>query len=375
MILFDRWRGQLEQLRQEGRYRALKTPAGHDFSSNDYLGYSRRTWPASTLSRSGAASRLLRGEHPIWSEVESRLAAWHRAETALVMTSGYVANEGLLGTVIDCGDVVFSDACNHASLIDGIRLSRAEKHVFRHNDLNDLEVLFRKQRAARTARQAWFVVTESLFGMEGDVAPLRELADLAELYQAYLLVDEAHATGCFGPTGSGLVDAGGFASASGDGPYRRQGAGGSRRVHCRIRFAQGASRQSLPPSDFHDPAAAADWPVVADMLDLAVTDEATRAALHERTRFFRTELSARRIDAGGSAYIVSIVLGADAAAVEAARRLQERGYDIRSIRPPTVPAGTARLRISVHADHYADLLRELANALVACLYPEGAPLG
>src|SRR5207245_2865340 len=186
MTLSDRWRILLDRLHQDGRHRALHAPYGTDFSSNDYLGYAKRMERAgsvsdgTSLSRSGAASRLLRGSHPIWDEVETALAAWHGAEAALVMTSGYCANEGLLSTLCEAGDLVFSDQCNHASIIDGLRLSRAEKIIFRHNDLNELNLLMRDRRVTRRERQAWFIVTESLFGMEGDQAPLLELADLAE---------------------------------------------------------------------------------------------------------------------------------------------------------------------------------------------------
>ena len=207
MSLFERWRVQLDRLHQEGRYRVLQSPAGLDFSSNDYLGYNTRSWPVGEGGRSGTASRLLRGQQAIWDEVETRLAAWHGAEAALILTSGYAANEGLLSTVIEPADLVFSDQCNHASIIDGVRLSRAEKIIFRHNDLGELETRLRERQARRSGQQAWFIVTESLFGMEGDAAPLREVAELAERHGAYLIVDEAHTTGCFGARGSGLVDA------------------------------------------------------------------------------------------------------------------------------------------------------------------------
>ena len=209
MIISERWQRELDRLQYECRLRILQPPAGIDFSSNDYLGYSQRpiaTDGASELSRSGAASRLLRGHHAIWEEVESRLASWHGAEAALVLSSGYAANEGLLSSIVQTGDICFSDQSNHASIIDGLRLSKAERAVFPHNDMEALESLLRQRRAARTANQAWFIVTESLFGMEGDRAPLTDLAALAERYDASLIVDEAHATGCFAANGSGLVD-------------------------------------------------------------------------------------------------------------------------------------------------------------------------
>jgi 8-amino-7-oxononanoate synthase len=368
MSLADRWQVELDRLKEEGRYRALTPPAGIDFSSNDYLGYSNRHLRAGSVSdgfaRSGTASRLLRGQHPIWDEVEARLAAWHRTEAALMMTSGYAANEGLLSTIIAAGDTAFSDQHNHASIIDGLRLSKAEKVIFPHNDVNHLELLMRSSAAKRTAQQAWFIVTESLFGMEGDTAPLRELADLAERYQAHLIVDEAHATGCFGLTGSGIVDAlgvrdrvlatvhtGGKALAV-PGAY----------IACSKllkdllvnRCRQLIFTTALPPQIGR-------WWL--DALDLASTDSATRSALHERTRLFRAELAGREIPVGGSQYVVTVVLGADAAAIAAARRLQEDGFDVRAIRPPTVAEGTARLRISIHADHEQAVLRRLAEVL------------
>lgn len=370
MTVFDRWRVELDRLKGEGRYRALMAPAGIDFSSNDYLGYSKRAWTDSAFARSGTASRLLRGHHPVWDEVETKLAEWHRAEAALVMTSGYAANEGLLSTVIGPGDTVFSAQYNHASIIDGLRLSKAEKIVFAHNDLNEIETLMRQRRPSRAELQAWFIVTESLFGMEGDVAPLRELAALAQQYGAYLVVDEAHATGCFGATGSGLVDALGLRDQvlatvhTGGKALAVPGAyiAGSRQLkellvnRCRHLIYTTA----LPP------ALGAWW---LDAFALVSTDKTARTALHERAAFFRKESYLRRISVGGSNYIGTIMLGADAVAVEAARRLQEAGFDVRAIRPPTVPVGTARLRISIHADHEESVLRDVASALAALLPP------
>jgi 8-amino-7-oxononanoate synthase len=371
MSLSDRWRVELDRLKEEGRYRALTPPTGIDFSSNDYLGYSKRyvapgESPGANWSRSGTASRLLRGQHPIWDEVETRLATWHRTEAALMMTSGYAANEGLLSTVTAAGDTVFSDQFNHASIIDGLRLSKAERIIFPHNTLNELETLMRQRKASRTAQQAWFIVTESLFGMEGDTAPLRDLADLAERYRAHLIVDEAHATGCFGLFGSGIVDALGLRDRvlatvhTGGKALAVPGAyiAGSELLKDMLvnRCRHLIFTTALPPQ-------LGRWWL--DALDLVSTDSATRSALHERTRLFRAELAAREIPVGGSHYIVTVVLGADAVAVEAARRLQENGFDVRAIRPPTVAEGTARLRISIHADHASDTLRYLADALAS----------
>src|SRR5205807_7653830 len=133
-----------------------------------------------SLPHSGIASRLLRGHQPIWDEVESSLARWHGVAAALMMTSGYVANEGLLATVIEPGDWVASDALNHASIIDGLRLSQAERFIYRHVDLDHVEAGLRAASRTRTGRRQLFVITESLFGMDGDRAPLEQLVLLAE---------------------------------------------------------------------------------------------------------------------------------------------------------------------------------------------------
>lgn len=370
MNLSNRWQLQLDQLKAEGRYRTLTPPAGIDFSSNDYLGYSKRHWPGQRddLSRSGTASRLLRGHHPIWDKVESKLAAWHGVEAVLMMSSGYAANEGLLGTLLEAGDLAFSDQCNHASLIDGLRLSKAERIIFRHNDLNELEVQMKRRAATRGARQAWFIVTESLFGMEGDVAPLRELAALAHLHDANLIVDEAHATGCFGKSGSGLVDAFGLRDRvlatvhTGGKALAVPGAylAGSRLMKEMLvnRCRHLIYTTALPPQ-------VGSWWL--DTLDLVQVDDASRRVLQEHTRMFRARLASHGVTAWGADQIVPVLIGADKDAVRAADQLQERGFDVRAIRPPTVSEGTARLRISIHADHQKAQLHDLSELLVTLL--------
>jgi 8-amino-7-oxononanoate synthase len=172
MSLFDRWASALDALRASGRFRALVASEGVDLTTNDYLGYGGGRTPsgASHLGddwdwadpRSGIASRLLRGNHPIWEEVESALARWHSAEASLVVTSGYVANEGLLSTVVRAGDWVASDERNHASLIDGLQLAGCERFVFRHNDLDHLEAGLEAEAGRTRPERELFIVTESL---------------------------------------------------------------------------------------------------------------------------------------------------------------------------------------------------------------------
>lgn len=373
MSLSERWSAALAELRAGGRHRELAAPAGVDFTSNDYLGYAgargaSRWFDDPVRPRSGMASRLLRGQHPVWEEVEAALARWHGAEAALVLTSGYVANEGLLATVIEPHDWVASDRLNHASIIDGLRLARAERFICNHLDLNHLETGLRAAHQSRAPGRELFVVTESLFGMEGDLAPLPELAELAERYAAHLIVDEAHATGCFGPQGSGCVDAAGVRGRvlatvhTGGKALGAAGAyvAGSTRLKELLvnRCRHFIFTTALPP-------AVGGWWLEA--LARAARDEAGRAALHDNAAFFRAELVQRGIQAPGAHYIVPVLLGEDGRAVAAARRLQADGWDMRAIRPPTVPPGTARLRLSIHADHDRDTLRAAAAAVARVL--------
>jgi len=374
MNLPQRWAAILNDLRAQGRYRALSPPDGVDFSSNDYLGYAERRQvcldgpAAAPLARSGMASRLLRGQHPIWDEVEATLARWHEAPAAMMMTSGYAANEGLLATVLEPHDWVASDERNHASIIDGLRLARAERFVYRHLDLDHLETGLRAAASSRSAQCQLFVVTEALFGMDGDRAPLSALVQLAERFEAQVIVDEAHSTGCFGPTGSGCVDEAGVRArvlATVHTGGKALGVAGAYVCGPAVlrellvnRCRHFIFTTALPP------AVAAWW---QEMLPRVAEDHAGRAALHEGARLFRAELERRGVLVGGGHYVVPVVLGDDSRAVRAAGHLRAAGFDIRAIRPPTVPAGSARLRISIHADHAPETLFAAAAAVAQVL--------
>jgi 8-amino-7-oxononanoate synthase len=372
MSLHDRWQRELEELRALGRYRELKPAAGHDFSSNDYLGYGKRTFADSQpLPRGATASRLLRGHHAIWDVVEDRLARWHGAESALIFTSGYAANEGLLSTVIGKNDWVASDQFNHASIIDGLRLCKAEKIVYPHGDVQFLEDALHRARASSPAHRELFIVTESLFGMDGDVAPLVEIAELAEQYRAHLIVDEAHSTGCFGPQGSGLVDDLGLREhmlATMHTGGKALGVVGA--------YVAGSMelREILVNRCRHLIFATALPPLVGrwwkEAIDRVWHDDDGRRRLHTLAKTFRGELSRHGIDAGGSQFVVPILMGTDARAVAAASKLQDAGFDVRAIRPPTVPPGTSRLRVSIHADHDSVTIIALAEAIAHAIRRE-----
>jgi 8-amino-7-oxononanoate synthase len=367
MTLPERWAEILQQLCRQGRCRELSPRQGIDFASNDYLGYAtKERWGSKSPidARSGTASRLI-AAHPVWDQVESRLAAWHGAEAALIFPSGYAANEGLISTVIEHQDWVASDQLNHASIIDGLRLAKADCCIFRHQDLNQLEELLRSTMRNSTPKRQRFIVTESLFGMDGDRTPLNEILQLAERYDAYLIVDEAHATGCFGSNGFGRVEAawrnrilatihtGGKALAV-PGAY----------VCCSQLL-----RDLLINRCRHFIYTTALAPAIGEwwlgLLDRVPGDDASRTVLHRNAASFRSELGRFGIEARGSDYIVPIILGDDFCTMRAADLLRGKGLDIRGIRPPSVPDGTARLRISIHADHDETQLRFAAAEIAA----------
>ena len=379
MSLFGRWTGVLGELRGLGRYRSFRLPAGIDFTSNDYLGYgSRADQPTSPPSYSGKgagglgsrlpitgmASRLLRGHHAIWDEVESLLAAWHGAEAVLMMTSGYNANEGLIASVAEPGDWVAVDELSHACIIDGLRLARPRKFLFRHNDLDHLEEGLKNEAARRPEGRELFVVTESLFSMDGDLAPLPELVDLAERYGAHMIVDEAHSTGCFGPGGSGVVDAAGLRGrvlATVHTGGKALGVPGAYICGSRLlkEYLINTCRHLIFTTAM--PAAVGAW--WQGCIPEIQADDEGRAALARNARAFRDALRRHGITPAGADYVVPVIVGQDEPAVRAATALQDQGYDVRAIRPPTVPHGTCRLRISIHANHDLAVLSRLADAV------------
>ena len=359
-----------------GLLRTLREPAGIDLSSNDYLNLSKHPVLATRLIegtvREGCGStgsRLLRGERECFAEVERRFARWKGAERALYFSTGYLANIGVLTTLAETGDVIFSDKRNHASLIDGMRLSRARAAVFPHNDVRRLERLL----AGSSESGVRFVVVESLFSMDGDAAPLAEYAALCRSSGAFLVVDEAHAVGIYGRRGSGLMEEAGI----GDGNWisintagKALGvagafvAGPSWAVEYLVQRARPFVFSTAPP------------PALADALEASLTivaeEPERRERLLARAAYLRGRLAAAGIDAGASrSQIIPILIGANDRAVAVACAVQAEGFDVRAIRPPSVPAGTARLRVSVNAELSEATLDRFVDVLAAALREAG----
>jgi 8-amino-7-oxononanoate synthase len=355
-----RLRRELTALDSQDLRRTLRCPSGIDLSSNNYLCLAAhprlRRAMAEAAEREGcgsSGSRLLRGEREIFARLERRFAAFKRTERALYFSSGYLANEAVLSTFPVAGDVVFSDALNHASLIDGMRLSRADRHVFNHCDVDALARALREERGAGQR----FVVTESLFSMDGDRAPLAEYTALCKETGAVLIVDEAHAVGIYGQCGSGLLEeSGATALISINTAGKALGVSGA--------FVTGPEWaieylvQKARPFIF---STAAPVPVGAALeasLTLIEEEPWRRSLLQERARYLRSLLGMH-----GNSAIVPIVIGDNRHALEVAEQLQREGFDVRAIRPPSVPAGSARLRVAVNVGVSEATLERFAGAL------------
>ena len=362
----------LRAIREGQLQRTLAPPAGADFSSNDYLGLAShpRLKQAMTeaIERDGVGStgsRLLRGDREAFTDVERHFAAFKRTERALYFSSGYLANLAVLTTLPERGDVIVSDERNHASLIDGIRLSAAGRVVFPHNDVEALARALRERPAGSQA----FVVTESLFSMDGDVPPLADYAALCRSTGAALVVDEAHAVGCYGERGSGLIEACGIerdVCVSINTAGKALGVGGA--FVAGPAWAIGYLIQRARPFIF----STAPPPSVAAALDasleLIVQEPERRARLAGRARYLRGALRAASVPVPeGATQIIPIVLGDNDRALLVAGQLQAQGFDVRAIRPPSVAPGTARLRIAVNADLTDEILDRFAGALSVAL--------
>lgn len=371
MNLNQRILAELGDLESRAELRHLETLQGRDLSSNDYLGLA--TDPrmkqsileglTSTTRVASTGSRLLSGHDEVWTLLEHDFARWVGAEAALYFTSGYAANVGLLSAILRPEDAVFSDAANHASLIDGIRLSKSRRVIFPHLDLNFLENELRRNASVRGAR---VIVVESIFSMEGDRAPLADLAALAERHAAELIVDEAHAIGVRGPGGRGLVAEAGFSTrvlATVHTCGKALAAAGA--FVCGSenlrRFLINRSRTFV----FSTALPAYFASQVAGGIGLAKEADQERARLAKLSSLLRNKLRMSGFDAGaGDSQIVPVILGTNIAALGVAEYLRAKGFGIRAIRPPTVPAGTARLRLSLTAKHSEETVTNLVAAMI-----------
>jgi len=353
----------LNERKEQNAFRSLKLNDGKiDFCSNDYLGIAKQLSIVNgEWSMGSTGSRLLAGNYPLIEETENIIAQFHQSDAALIFNSGYDANLGLLSSVPQKNDLIMYDALAHASIRDGIRLSFAQSFAFVHHDLIDLEK--KLQHAPVTAGRNIFVVTESVFSMDGDICPLKELIAVCKKYNAHLIIDEAHATGIIGERGEGLVQqlqlqdnifarVHTFGKAIGC-----HGAAvlGSRNLRDHlINFARSLMYSTaLPP---HAVAA------IKESYNLFPLMQEERKQLNELVQIFQSaNLKYEKLVSATA--IQGVIVPGNTAVRQLAETLQQQGFDVRAVLYPTVPKGKERLRIVLHAFNTKQELERLMQLL------------
>ncbi|MEZ5426473.1 MAG: 8-amino-7-oxononanoate synthase [Pyrinomonadaceae bacterium] len=374
MTLEKRIKDQLAEIEAKGLTRKMASPQGIDLSSNNYLCLAKderlKVAMLEAVKRDGVgstASRLLRGHRNCFAEIEKQFARWKGAERSLYFNSGYQANIGVLPAFLRAGDVVFSDELNHASLIDGMRLAKSRKVIFPHLDAEKLEKLLRETDCEGEK----FLVTESLFSMDGDLAPLSEYARICAETGTNLIVDEAHAVGIYGEKGSGLIEQSGIADQvflSINTAGKALGVGGAfiAGPEWAIDYLINRCRSFIYST--------APVPAVADALEVAIEivekEKTLRDNLLYLSRFLRFLLNENGIAVPvDNSQIIPVIIGDSEKTVSLAADLQSAGFDVRAIRPPTVPEGAARLRLSVNTCLDENILRNFVDTLKLLIDP------
>jgi 8-amino-7-oxononanoate synthase len=360
----------LDALARRGRYRVLAAPAGADFTSNDFLGLASsrelRDAARAALEREvpigAGGSRLLRGNHREHEALEAEAAAFFGAQSALFFGSGFMANVALFSTLPQRGDLVVHDALIHASVHDGLRAGKAERTEARHNEAQAVEDAIKDWRAAGGSGTPWIAV-ESLYSMDGDRAPLADLMEIARRHDGILVIDEAHATGVFGPEGRGL----GADFDGRDNVICLHTCGKALGVMGALVLGPQVLRDYLVNRARPFIYATAPSPFVAALVRAALlvcrVDAGRRERLQELVAFAGRELHARCAVTPSGSQIQPLIVGADERATRLATAMQAHGFDIRAVRPPTVPEGTARLRLSLTLNVDKACIEAMATAL------------
>jgi 8-amino-7-oxononanoate synthase len=366
-------RADLAGLAARGRLRVLAPRAGVDFASNDYLGLAGSAALADAMRAAldrgvpvgSGGSRLLRGNHPEHEALETEAAAFFGSEAALFIATGFAANSALLATLPQRGDLILADELIHASSHEGLRLTRADHRLVPHNDPEGFAKAIAAWRGGGGAGQVWIAV-ETLYSMDGDFAPLAELSELALREGAILLADEAHATGVYGPGGRGLV----ANLPARDHVISLHTCGKALGVEGALLCGPAVMRDFLVNrarglifSTAPSPLIAA---VVRAALRIAADGDGLRDELQARIAAASALLAPLGAQCHGSP-ILPLVLGGDARTMAVAARLQAAGFDVRGIRPPTVPEGTSRLRIVITRNAGLDAIAALADALAQAM--------
>jgi 8-amino-7-oxononanoate synthase len=368
----------LEQREGNNSLRKLALP-NHliDFASNDYLGFSKSEAifnethsyliDNSILQNGATGSRLLSGNHSVYKEAENYIAKFHQVESALIFNSGYDANVGFFGAVPQRNDIILFDELSHASIRDGIQLSNAKSYKFHHNDFEDLERLIQNLRPKTQDLESIYIVTESIFSMDGDTPNLEELVGICNKYNCFLIVDEAHALGVFGDCGEGLVQMLGLQDAifarivtfgKGLGCHGAAILGSQKLVDYLINFARSfIYTTGLSP---HSVAT-----ILVGYQHLETEKEALKK-LRENVIHFNQEkklLGLNPLFVKSKSAIQSAIIPGNQKVKSIAHQIQEKGFDVKAILSPTVPEGQERLRFCLHSYNSKEEISEVLGLL------------
>jgi len=334
-----------DSARTEGIYVTRGSKKLISFSCNDYLGLSQHPLvieaaieATKEYGTGAAASRLVTGNHPLYAQLEKTIATMKHTEAALVLGSGYLTNLGVIPALVGKGDLIITDKLVHACIIDGAQLSGATLKRFKHNDMEDLARVLE----SRADYANCLIVTDHVFSMDGDIAPLKPMRALAETHDAWLMVDDAHGLGIIIPEAQPHLWMGTLSKAAG--AYGGYVAGSQTVIDYLVTSARSfIFSTGLPP--------------------------AAIAAANAALKLMTPELAAKplalakRLDANAQSTIVPVILGDEVTTLEKSKALEAAGFLVQAIRPPTVPAGTARLRVAFSALHSEDMVDTLAKAL------------
>lgn len=345
--------------------------------SNDYLSLSSHPEVISGVidatlkyGAGSGASRLISGTTEIHREAEEKIAEFKGTEASLLFNSGYHANIGILQSLAEKDDIIFSDELNHASIIDACRLTKAEVKIFKHCDVNHLEELLKKSSGKKCKK---IIVTESLFSMDGDISPLKEIVSLGKKFNAFIVVDEAHAGGVFGEKGGGLCEEMGVAEdvdvqmgtcGKAMGLFGAYAAGKKEIISLLINRARSfIFTTALPPGICGG---------IIKAIEVIKKEGWRREKLLQRAGLVRKLLRENNFNClNSSSQIIPVIIGDAKMTMDISRELLFRGFFVQGIRPPAVPEGTSRLRISLNCDIREEVIYEFTNALIEILnYPE-----
>ena len=359
-----------QRMRNNALRKLTDAHAKIDFSSNDYLGFAKSTaifhathqyLVANDLKCNGATgSRLLSGNHKVYEEAENGIAAFHQSESALIFNSGYDANVGFFSAVPQRGDLILYDELSHASIRDGIQLSKAKAYKFQHNDLEDLEHLILRFKTESTEI---YIVTESVFSMDGDTPNIQELVLLCEKYDCFLVIDEAHALGVFGDKGAGLIQTQQLQNrifarimtfGKGLGCHGAAIVGSEQLKQFLVNFSR-----SLIYTTGLSPHAVATILTAYQYLD---RESQVLAQLRENISYFNQEknlLGLKPMFVRSKSAIQSAIIPGNDRVKTIASQLQQKGFEVKAILSPTVPEGQERLRFCLHSYNSRDEISEV----------------